>query len=123
MSSMNINNYIGEEDLRSAPYSQRAEAPLHLLAQTDSPDHQDASSKGDYFLRESLPQDFLMDLGHVGGPLIGTPLEGGLNFAARIRYTQALEYSEDQPLPSMCIMDEEQAENTERSKLAVDDQD
>jgi hypothetical protein len=24
MSSMNINNYIGEEDLKSAPYSQRA---------------------------------------------------------------------------------------------------
>jgi hypothetical protein len=87
MSSMNINNYIGEEDLKSAPYSQRAEPRLHLLAQTDSPDHQDASSKGDYFLRESLPQDFLMDLSHVGGPLIGTPLEGGLNFAARIRYT------------------------------------
>jgi hypothetical protein len=120
MSSMNINNYIGE-DLKSAPYSQRTEAPLNPLAQTDSPDHQDASSKGDYLLRESLPQDFLMDLTHGGAPLIGSPIEGGLNFAARIRYTQGLEYSEDQPLPIMCIMDEEQAAYTERTKLDIDD--
>ena len=69
---MNINNYIGE-DLKSGPYSQRTEPRLHPLAQTDSPDQQDASSKGgDYFLRESLPQDFLMDLSHGGGPLIGS---------------------------------------------------
>lgn len=105
---MNINNYIGD-DLRSGPNSQRTEPPLNPLAQTDSPDHQDASSKGDYYLRESLPQDFLIDLGQEGAPLIGSPIEGGLNLAARIRYTQSLEYSEDQPLPIMCIIDEEQA--------------